>query len=157
MPWSGIDDSIQALGRMKVRVRAATAEAAVAGAAIIREAAKRNILARFVQRTGDLYRSMYSDSVATALGQDKFSARAFPRGAQFPTEDSTPYGRIQELGGIIEGQFGRDQLLWFRDLTGRLISVPEVELGGRWYLRDAVIESLGPIHESAARYWKEAI
>jgi hypothetical protein len=149
---------------MKTRVKAATADAAVDGAREIKETAKANILARFENKTFDLYNSMYSDDIATPVGPDAFSARAFPRGGPPP---GTVYGRIQELGGTIYAQGGgRNDLLWFEGFrwdskangyTFGLISVPEVTLEGRFYLRDAVLADLTELRETAARHWRVAL
>lgn len=159
--WKGISEDIETLGRSKVRVRAATEEAAVAGAAIVRDAAKVNILTRFMQHTGDLERSMYSDPVATPLGPNDFTARAFPRGSRTYDTNATPYARIQELGGIIHAH-NKTGLLWIQgprpDGTwGVSAAVPEVELEGRWYLRDAVIESIPALRELAVSYWADGV
>jgi hypothetical protein len=158
MPWAGIDNCIEALGRMKVRVREETAEAAVAGAQIIKNRAKANILSRFTMRTWDLFNSMYSDPVARMVGPDEYTARAFPRGSRTYKSDATPYGRIQELGGIIHGDFGKNEMLWFiSPEKGHLISVPEVELEGKFYLRDAVLASAGALRDTAADHWRRAL
>lgn len=158
MPWRGIDDLIDAYGRMRVRVRHATAEAAVAGARVIKVAAQGNILARFDNRTGRLWASMFSDDTARPVGLDEYSARAFPRGPGSP--EGTPYGRIQELGGTITAE-NPTGLLWFDSIRDDgsfgVISVPEVTLFGRHYLRDAVLDSLGELRDTAANHWRDAI
>ena len=160
MPWAGISECIDALGKMKTRVRAETAEAAVAGAQLIRDLARANILERFVNRTMALYGSMTSDTVPATLGPDSFSARAFPRGGTLA--GGTPYGRIQELGGTIRAS-NESGLLWFDSIrddgTFGVISVPEVTLQGRFYLRDAVIEGIGSgeLRDTAAAHWRRAL
>jgi hypothetical protein len=137
-----------------------TAFAAVMGARLIKERAQDNILATFIQHTGRLYRSMYSDPVATMLGDDDFTARAYPRGPQSP--EGTPYGRIQELGGIIRPTADNPTgLLWFdsirQDGSFGVISVPEVQITGMFYLRDAVIMSIPDLRNQTARMWQAAI
>ena len=160
MPWRGIDDLIDAYGRMRVRVHAETAAAAVDGARVIKEAAQANILQRFIQRSGNLWRSMTYDDVARQVGEDDFVARAFPRGPG--SVDGTPYGRIQELGGVIRPREGnKTGKLWFQGLrangTFGWISVFEVELEGQFYLRDAVFDNLGELRNTAARHWRDAL
>jgi hypothetical protein len=153
-------ECIQTLGRMKGRVKAETAELAVAGALIIADRARVNILDRFVNRTMALYHSMYSDPTAKPIGVDEFSARAFPRGGYMA--GGTPYGRIQELGGLITAHNPTGKL-WFTSIrddgTVGLISVPEVHLHGRFYLRDAVIEGInsGELLGSARDHWRTAL
>ena len=160
MPWQGISEAIDAYGRMRVRVRAATAAAAVGGAQTIYDAARANILARFINRTFDLYNSMTYDRTATALGANSFSARAYPRGPS--SSSGTPYGRIQELGGTIFPH-NPTGLLWLNSLrddgTWGVISVHEVTLEGRFYLRDATIASVGSgaLHAGAKQHWLDAV
>lgn len=158
MPWQGINEAIDRYGRMKVRVRTATAQTAVQGALVVKLRAQVNILNRFVQRSGRLFRSMTSDDVARALGPDTFVARAYPRGPASP--DGTRYGRIQELGGTIRAS-NPTGLLWFESVQESgawgVISVPEVTLEGRFYLRDAVIASEDEIHSIARRNVSRAV
>lgn len=158
MAWKGISESVDALGRMRVRVRMATAQIAVQGALVIKLRAQFNILNRFKQHTGRLFNSMTSDPIAKALGPNDYTARAYPRGPASPM--GTPYGRIQELGGTIHAH-NPTGLLWFDSLqeSGKwgIISVPEVTLEGRFYLRDAVIASEGELHNLSKRGWASAV
>ena len=158
MPWQGISELIDAYGKMRVRVRASTAAGAVAAARVIYVGAKANILGRFIQHTGRLWESMTYDQRATPLGENVWGARAFPRGPR--SLEGTVYGRIQELGGTIYPHNPTDKL-WFnsirQDGTYGVISVFDVTLEGRFYLRDSVITHLGEERGAIKGYWAAAL
>jgi len=153
--WKGISDVTRTLHDMGDRVDDASYEGAKRAAEIIQEQARVNTR-QFLEWTGRLADSIVTDD-PVRVGPYSYRSRTYPAGGESP---GTPYGRIQELGGVIVAHNPSGFLWWegFRaDGSFGLIAKRSVTLKPRPYLAPALLESRSAIAAEMASVWGQAI